>query len=91
MIIKLKHDYFIEVDERNFTLKSEYLNKKTNAKATRTHGYYSSLESAIKTYINLVTFDAEDTHAVELNDILEKIKVVCEETIQTIKSQFKGE
>ena len=91
MTIKLKHDYFIEVDERNFTLKSEYLNKKTKEKATRTHGYYSSIEGAIKKYIILAGFGIDDTHTVELNDILQKIKVVCDETIQTIKSQFKGE
>lgn len=84
MIIKLKHDYFIEVDEKNFTLKSEYVNQKTNEKATRTHGYFSSLESAVKKYINLAVYD-DDSYITELNDIVEKTKAVCEETLQVIK------
>ena len=61
MIIKLKHNFFVEVDEKNFTLKSEYTNQKTKEKATRTHGYYSSLGSATKNYIKLATLDANDT------------------------------
>ena len=88
MIIKLKHNFFIEVDEKNFTLKSEYTNKKTGKQATRTHGYFSSFENAIKNYIKLAVLDANDGHTIELNDLLEKIKVVCEETIQTIKERF---
>ena len=82
MIIKLKYDFFIEVDEKNFTLKSEYTNKKTNEKATRTHGYYSTLDNAIKNYIKLAVLDANDGHTVELNELLEKIKAVCDETIE---------
>ena len=88
MTIKLRHNFFIEVDERNFTLKSEYINKKTEDKAIRTHGYFPSLESAIKDYIKLAVLDANDGHTVELNDLLEKIKAVCEETIQAIKERF---
>lgn len=91
MIIKLKHGFFVEAEEKNFTLKSEYTNQKTGEQATRTHGYFSSLESAIRKYIMLATIDSD--YAIELNDLLEKIKAVCEETIQTIKSHtvFKGE
>lgn len=88
MIIKLKHNFFIDVDEKNFTLKSEYTNKKTGKKTTRTHGYYGSLECAVKNYIRLATLDANDGETIELNDLLEKLKVVCEETIQTIKERF---
>lgn len=88
MTIKLKYNFFIEVDEKNFTLKSEYTNKKTKGKATRTHGYFSSFESAIKKYINLAVLDVNDGHTIELNELLEKIKTVCEETIQTIKERF---
>lgn len=84
MTIKLKHDYFIEVDEKNFTLKSEYTNQKTGEQATRTHGYFSSLESAVKKYINLAVY-GDDDYITELNDIVEKTKAVCEETLQAIK------
>lgn len=38
MIIQLKHNYFIEVDDMNLTLKSEYINQKTKEPAIRTHG-----------------------------------------------------
>ena len=88
MIIKLKQNFFIEVDEQNYTLKSEYLNKKTEEKATRTHGYFTSFESAIQKYIKLAVLEANDGYTIELNDLLEKIKTVCEETIQAIKERF---
>ena len=88
MIIKLKHNFFVEVDEKNFTLKSEYTNKKTKEKATRTHGYYSSLGSALKNYIKLATLDVNDGQVIELQEVLEQIKIVCNETIETIKERF---
>lgn len=89
MIIKLKHNFFVEVDEKNFTLKSEYTNQKTKKKATRTHGYYSSLGSALKNYIKLATLDVNDNQVIELQELLEQIKIVCSETIETIKNDFK--
>ena len=89
MIIKLKHNYYIEVDEKNFTLKSEYISQKTKKKETRTHGYYSSLESALKNYIKLATLDVNDGQVIELQEVLEQIKIVCSETIETIKNDFK--
>lgn len=88
MIINLKHNYFIEVDEKNFTLCSEYISKKKNEKRTRTHGYYSSLESALKNYIRLATLDVNDGQVIELQEVLEQIKIVCNETIETIKNDF---
>ena len=85
MIIKLIHNFFIEVDEKNFTLKSEYISKKTDKKETRTHGYYSSFESAIKNYIKLAVLDANDGHTIELHELLGKITEVCEETIRVMQ------
>lgn len=87
MIIKLKHNFFVEVDEKNFTLKSEYISKKTKKKETRTHGYYSSLESAIKNYIKLVALD--DDHTYELTELLKKIEEVCDETISLWNKRAK--
>ena len=88
MTIKLKHNYYIDVDEKNFTLRSEYISQKTKKKETRTHGYYSSLESALKNYIKLATLDVNDGQIIELQELLEQIKIVCEETIGTIKERF---
>ena len=85
--IKLKHNFYIEVEERNFTLKSEHTNQKTNEPATRTHGYYMNLEHAIKDYIKLVALEANDGETLELHELLEKIKAVCTETIEVLKNE----
>ena len=89
MIINLKHNFYIEVDERNYTLKSTYTNKKTKETATRTHGYYGSLESAIINYIKLATLDVNDRNTIELFEYVEQVKAVCRETIDVIKYDFK--
>ena len=83
--IKLKHSFFIEVEEKNFTLKSEHINQKTKELATKTHGYFSTLDSAIKQYIKLATLDATDGETIELHELLGKIKAVCDETIEVLK------
>lgn len=88
MIIKLKYDYFIEADEYNFTLKSKRIKKKTNKETFKTHGYYSGLESAIKGYIKHAALDINDGYVLELQELLEKIKTVCDETIATIKENL---
>lgn len=88
MIIKLKYDYFIEVDEYNFTLKSKRIGKKTNKETFKTHGYYPRLESALKGYIKHATLDINDGYVLELQELLEKIKTVCDETIATIKENL---
>ena len=83
--IKLKHSFFIEVEEKNFTLKSEHINQKTKELATKTHGYFSTLDSAIKNYIKLATIDATDGETIELHELLERIRTVCDETIEVLK------
>ena len=88
LTIKLKHNYFIEIDEKNFTLKSEYFSEKKKQTQIRTHGYYPSLESALKSYIKLATLDVNDGQTIELQELLKKIQTVCNETIEEIKERF---
>lgn len=89
MIIKLKNNFFIDVDDRNFTLKSEYTNQKTNEPAIKTYGYYPSLESAIKNYIMLAALDVNDGKTIELVEYVETIKNVCKETIEVMRNERK--
>lgn len=84
--IKLKHNFFIEVEEKNFTLKSEYISEKTKEPAIRTHGYFTIFECAIRCYIRLATLAANDGETIELYELLGKIKAVCEETIEVLKN-----
>lgn len=83
--IELRHGFFIEADERDFTLKSKYTSEKTGNMQTRTHGYYTTLEKAIRSYIKLATLDANDGHTIELHKLLEQIKAVCDETIEVLR------
>ena len=89
MEIKLDHGYFIEVDENNFTLKSKHISKKKNKEVIKIHGYYSKLENAIKNYIKLATLDITGEQIVELQELLERYKAVCDETIRLIKLYYK--
>lgn len=82
--IKLNHNYFVEVDENNFTLKSEYVGKKTNKTVTKIHGYYPRLEIALKDYIKLALLDENDAETIALHELLSKVKAVCDETIAVI-------
>lgn len=82
-IIKLKHDFFIEVEDKNFTLKRAVVNKK-GILVAKTHGYFSTFESAIKNYIKLATLDATDGETIELHELLDEVKAVCAETIAAL-------
>ena len=84
-IIKLKHDFFIEVEEKNYTLKKAVVNKKGKL-TTKTHGYFSSFECAIKNYIKLAALEENDNEVIKLHELLEKIKAVCDETIEVLKN-----
>lgn len=84
IIIKLKHGFFIECEEKNYTLKSEYTNEKGN-QATKTHGYFSTFPAVITLYIKLAALDANDGETIELHELLDKIKAVFDETIEVLK------
>ena len=79
MIIKLKYNYFIDVDDMNLTLKSEYINQKTKEPAIKTHGYFMTLKNCLKHYIKLAILDTNEV--IELHELYIKIKELCEETI----------
>ena len=79
MTIKLKHNYFIDVDDMNLTLKSEYINQKTKEPAIKTHGYFMTLKNCLKHYIKLAILDTNEV--IELHELYTKIKELCEETI----------
>lgn len=85
--IKLNHNFFIEVDENNFTLKSEHMSKKTNKTVTKIHGYYPRFEIALKDYIKLALLTENDAETIELYELLSKVKAVCDETIAAIKER----
>ena len=85
--IKLRYNYFIEIDDKNFTLKSEHFGTKKTM--IRTHGYYPSIEVAIRNYIKLATLDVNDGQAMELQELLKKIQEVCNETVEVIKKDLK--
>ena len=85
MIIKLKHNYFIEVDDKNFTLKSDYINQKTKEPAIKTHGYFSTFKRCLKEYIKSAILDTNEV--IELHELYTKIKELCEETIGVIANE----
>ena len=77
MKIKLKHGFFVEVDDLNFTLKREYINQETKEPAIKTHGYFITFKNCLKHYIKLAMLDTNEV--IELHELYNKIKELCEE------------
>lgn len=90
MIIVLLNDWFIEVDEKNYTLKQKCTNKKTGEPVEKIHGYYSTLDGVMKAYFKLGAIEVND-RVVTLQECVDVVKKVCDETIEKIKLLMKEE
>ena len=84
LTVTLCGDFFVEVDEKNFTLKEKYMKKKTDEPAEKIHGYYSTLDGAMRAYFKLCLIKGIEG-VVSVQESFEAVRRVCEETIETIK------
>lgn len=88
MKIILPYNFSIDVDEKNYTLKQTYPNKKTGEPESKTHGYYTSLDGAIKQYIKVAAVDEVGDCAITMNEFVQTIKKICDETIREVTKQW---
>lgn len=94
MRIELGNNYFIVVDPLNCTLKQYYTSKNkegVEVQREKTHGYYSSVESAIKKYLELNQIDNMTGMVMDLDEYLKMIESVNMQAVKAIQSLLGGE
>lgn len=88
MKILLGNGYFVEIDSMNHTLKQGYIGTDKQGKEKeyeKTHGYFSSLESAIERYLFLNQIDSMADLSVDMKHYLELVRVANENAVQAFK------
>ena len=93
MQISLINGYYIEVSNRNFTLRQKYVgtskdgNKKEYSKIII---YCGSLEQAIETFLRLNQIDLGAKLAVDLMEYVNLVDQSNKEAVQALKSVLEG-
>ncbi len=90
MVIKLINGYFIEVDPMNYTLKQEYTpkDKDGNPKegtSIRIFGYFTTLEGALKKFLNMNQIDLLADMGMGMFDYVKKVEESNRMAVQAIK------
>lgn len=86
--IELKNGYYISIDTMCYTLKQKYTGKNKSGeekKAERTIGYYSSMEGAVRKYIELCQIDVLDGERVSIEEYVKTIEQVNEIAVQGLR------
>ena len=88
MQITLTNGYFIEVDERNYTLKQKYLGKTKDGESKETEricGYYGKLDHAIEEYLKANQEDRGDDQAMDMEEYAQFVSQVNKAAVEAIK------
>lgn len=93
MNISLINGYYIEVSNRNFTLRQKYLGtSKDGAKKeySKIISHCGSLEQAIETFLRLNQIDRGAKLAVDLMEYVNLVEQSNQEAVQALKSVLDG-
>ena len=93
MQIILINGYYIETDNRNFTLKQKYIGKRkdgTKKEAVKIISHCGSLEQALETFLRMNQIQQESKVAVELMEYANYIEQSNREAVQALKSVLEG-
>ena len=93
MQISLINGYYIEVEQRNFTLKQKYIGTKkdgTKKEAVRMNGHFGSLEQALETFLRLNQIPHKAKLAVDLIEYVSLVEKSNKEAVQALKSVLEG-
>lgn len=88
MQITLTNGYFIEVDERNYTLKQKYLGKTKEGEDRETEricGYYGKLDHAIEEFLKTNQLDRGDDQVMDMEEYAQFVSQVNKAAVETIK------
>ena len=93
MQISLINGYYIEVNNRNFTLRQKYVGtSKDGAKKeySKIISHCGSLEQALELFLRINQVPKEDKMAVDLMAYANYIKQSNKEVVRALKSVFEG-
>lgn len=89
MTINLTNGYWLEIDKMNITLKQKYTykDKQGDQKETeREIGYFSTIEGAIKRFLNNNQIDLLSDTAMEMEEYIKSIKEINETAVRQFKT-----
>ena len=89
MQINLINGFYIETDNRNYTLKQKYIGKRkdgTKKESVKIISHCGSLEQAIETFLRINQIPQESKLAVDLIEYADFIDPSNKEAVQALKS-----
>ena len=93
MKIKLDHDFFIDVDDLNHTLKQKYTATSKNgeeSEAEKVIGYFPDVEQCVERYIDMRQELLKPDKAVTLREYVNLVKKSNNEAVKAIKRLIEG-
>ena len=92
MQISLINGFYIETDNRNFTLKQKYIGKRkdgTKKEAVKIISHCGSLEQALELFLRINQVPKEAKMAVDLMSYADFIKQSNKEAVQALKREIE--
>lgn len=92
MQINLINGFYIETDNRNFTLKQKYIGKRkdgTKKEAVKIISHCGSLEQALELFLRINQVPKEAKMAVDLMSYADFIKQSNKEAVQALKREIE--
>ena len=93
MQINLINGYYIETDNRNFTLKQKYIGKRkdgTKKESVKIISHCGSLEQALETFLRLNQIPQDSKLAVYLMEYVNLVERSNKEAVRALKSILEG-
>ena len=93
MQITLINGYYIETDNRNFTLKQKYIGKRkdgTKKDSIKIISHCGSLEQALETFLHMNQIPHDSKLAVDLMEYANYIEQSNKEAVRALKSVMEG-
>ena len=93
MQITLINGFYIETDNRNFTLKQKYIGKRkdgTKKESVKIISHCGSLEQALEAFLKLYKIDRGARFAVDLMSYASLVEQSNKEAVRALKSILEG-
>ena len=91
MQITLINGYYIDIDERNYTLKQKYEGKTKGGEARdaeRICGYYGKLDQAIEEFVKQNQLDLSEDQVMDFEDYVQFVSQVNKAAVEAIKVEL---
>ena len=93
MQINLINGFYVETDNRNFTLKQKYIGTRrdgTKKESVKIISHCGSLEQALETFLRMNQIPQDSKIAVDLMEYLNLVERSNKEAVRALKSVLEG-